>query len=796
MKEMERNQGGVHAVAEKILTTYGGDMRNKKCRCPHHNGEGLTLSVGVENGKLLVHCFRGCTQDEVISALRRDGLWPGTAVMEGEQASAAAEEARSPEARLAYALEIRRALEASKGFEFGEALADYFAGRGIETVPDTAMLAMPGYVQKDVPLRKDSPGMVLTFWDKAGEIKGVQVTWLAFDLLTKRDTKPVRQTYGLPAGGFLDLSTDLDFKNPPEKLLIGEGAETVLSAMQLTGLLGIAAGGKVAYVNKSETVVHVDPPRCGEYIILCDVDDSGGSRKAAGLLAQRLIAAGSKVRIAMPVRPKGGKPGYDWNDALVDVGDDEAKCAELKQAILEAPPFDEIETDAEKADFRIHELAALWIRDKLAAQIACGKEAKSLGLTPTSMKKEVERRGDAMMKTVQAMTAPMTDVETGGRFSAPNPWPEPVNGDELLQDLYDIVARHIVLPNEVKDEARVALALWVLHAYALDAASHSPILDISSPTWRCGKSQLLDLLQKLVPKPLPGVNITKATVFRMVEQWSPTLLIDEADTFLKENDELRGILNSGHKRSMAIIPRCVGDDNIVKLFSTWCAKAIAHIGRIHSTLEDRSIRIPLRRKLKSERVDPLPTKDDAYDDIRRKCARFATDNLAQLKEASPSIPSDINDRAADNWRPLFAIADVCHEEWGEIARNAALELSGVDDDESNSIVLLRDLRDIFEREKLENSETVAMSSAEIAMALGEMEDRNWPEYRHGKPITPTQIAKLLKPFGITSRKVTGGAGRQLQGYRFDQFGATFKRYLDPLPVLDPLAPLSSVKSKG
>ena len=252
----------------------------------------------------------------------------------------------------------------------------------------------------------------------------------------------------------------------------------------------------------------------------------------------------------------------------------------------------------------------------------------------------------------------------------------------MLQDLHDIVARHIVLPEEVKNEARVAIALWVLHAHALDAASYSPILDISSPTWRCGKSQLLDLLQMLVPKPLPGVNITKATVFRMVEQWSPTLLIDEADTFLKENDELRGILNSGHKRSMALIPRCVGDDNEVKLFSTWCPKAIAHIGRIHSTLEDRSIRICLRRKLKSERVDPLPTKDDAYDDIRRRCARFVADNLARLKGASPAVPSDINDRAADNWRPLLAIADLCHEEWGEIARDAAARLSGVDDDES------------------------------------------------------------------------------------------------------------------
>jgi hypothetical protein len=212
-------------------------------------------------------------------------------------------------------------------------------------------------------------------------------------------------------------------------------------------------------------------------------------------------------------------------------------------------------------------------------------------------------------------------------------------------------------------------------------------------------------------------------------------------------------------------------------FSTWCPKVFAHIGRVHPTLEDRSIRIQLRRKLKTETVERIP-RGDPYADLRRKCARFAVDNLEYLSKAKPTIPAGLNnDRAADNWMPLLAIAEICG--CGNEARKAALELSGVDDDETDSIVLLADLNAMFERATQGEAATVSMSSAAMTVELASMEDKKWPEFKGGKPITPTQIAALLKPFGITPRKVQSddGAKRQVQGYRFDQFEWTFKRYL-------------------
>ena len=389
--------------------------------------------------------------------------------------------------------------------------------------------------------------------------------------------------------------------------------------------------------------------------------------------------------------------------------------------------------------------------------------AGQLGVRESILDKLVERR------RIEIQAAGSTDF-----LSPVSPWPTPVNGTDLVKDLCSVFKRHIVL----SDASTLACALWTLHAHAHDAANHSPILDIGSPTKRCGKTQLLATLALLVPKPLTAANVTPAIVFRAIDLWLPTMLIDEVDTFLADKSDLRGVLNSGHTKSSAFILRCVGDQHAPKRFSTWCPKVFAHIGRVHPTLEDRSIRIPLRRKLKTDEVERI-ARGDPYDDLRRKCARFAADNFDDLTKANPTRPTGLNnDRAADNWEPLLAIAEACG--CGTEAREAALELSGVDDDETDAIVLLADLKTIFERAKAGDATIVTMSSAVIAADLASMEDKRWPEFKGGKPITPAQIAALLKPFNIAPRKVQsegGGGKRQVQGYRFEQFEWTFKRYL-------------------
>ena len=109
----------------------------------------------------------------------------------------------------------------------------------------------------------------------------------------------------------------------------------------------------------------------------------------------------------------------------------------------------------------------------------------------------------------------------------------------------------------------------------------------------------------LTPRALSASNISPSSVFRTVDKWGPTLLVDEADSFARDNDELRGILNCGHDRSGAFVIRTVGDSHEPKQFCTWAPKAIAMIGKLPVTWQSRSIHIALKRMFPGDYVDPL-----------------------------------------------------------------------------------------------------------------------------------------------------------------------------------------------
>ena len=309
--------------------------------------------------------------------------------------------------------------------------------------------------------------------------------------------------------------------------------------------------------------------------------------------------------------------------------------------------------------------------------------AKGLGITLAELDKIVaEARGE-------------TSAATPERWSVA-PWDTVIDTAELLAALRDTFMRYIILPLH----AAIAMALWTLHAWALDAAYVSPFLMFSSPEMRCGKSTALAVLYRVGPRTALASNISPAAIFRYVEASHPTLLIDEAETFVTGNEEVRGILNSGHTRDTAIIIRLVGDNHEPKEFSTWSAKAIASIGKLSGTLRDRSIILPMKRKKPNERVAKLRGRDtDEFLELRRKARRWADDNVAALKEACPSIPEALNDRAADNWEPLLAIADLAGNEWPRLARTAAVKLSADSEAEAanpNKVRLLADIRAIFE----------------------------------------------------------------------------------------------------
>ena len=358
-------------------------------------------------------------------------------------------------------------------------------------------------------------------------------------------------------------------------------------------------------------------------------------------------------------------------------------------------------------------------------------------------------------------------------FPEPEPWPEPVDGVALLDAIAQAIARYVVMPNYSHDTA----ALWVLHCYLIEYFLVSPRMAIASPVKQCGKTTLLDIMTRLVLRPLSTANVSPAAIFRVVEAYRPTLLIDEADTFLRNNDELRGIVNSGHRRGGSVL-RTVGDDHEPRSFSTYSACAIALIGKLPETLYDRSVIINLKRRLPSEPIAGFrPDRADELDSLARQCLRWAKDHGQQIADIDPAMPADIYNREADNWRPLLSIAEIAGGDWPVRARKA-LEFSHQSrDDESRLQILLVDIKKIFD----ENDEDQLPSSV-LVEALHKIEGRPWAEYgKSNKPISQNQLAKALKPLeGIISENIRipiGDKDKVVKGYKLDRFADAFARYI-------------------
>jgi putative DNA primase/helicase len=262
-------------------------------------------------------------------------------------------------------------------------------------------------------------------------------------------------------------------------------------------------------------------------------------------------------------------------------------------------------------------------------------------------------------------------------------------------------------------------------------------------------------------------------LFRYIEDVRPTLLMDEGESFIKDNEEMRGILNSGHTRTGASVIRNVEVNGQYKArrFSTWAPKAIATIRTLPDTIEDRSIAIRLQRKPRGADVVRLRKRDnDEFALLRRQAARWAQDNFSKLTDPDPDIPDALNDRAADNWRPLIAIADLVGGDQSRRARDVACLLSGEGHDSASiNVELLADCRSVFgDLDIIRSTDLVAKLTADL--------ERPWAEWKHGKPLTQKQLAGLLRPFGIISERVESPGLPQARGYKRAHFEEAWEAY--------------------
>jgi hypothetical protein len=365
----------------------------------------------------------------------------------------------------------------------------------------------------------------------------------------------------------------------------------------------------------------------------------------------------------------------------------------------------------------------------------------------------------------------------------PEPWPEPVDGALLLDDLLREASRSVVLPKWGPE----AVALFTVHTYAFALRRVSAYLGVESPEKRCGKSTLLGVLGKLVSRPVVAANISSPAFFRVIQELEPTLLIDEGDSFLRRRGDLRGILNAGYTRETAYVMRVTNQKgkgephttvgasrrqnpgSRLARFSCFCPKVVATIGHLPETLSDRCILIRMHRKTAREKCERRCELDWAP--LRRRCARFVADHAPEIANAAPAMPSSLNDREAEIWEPLIVLADLAGGRWPQLAREAALALSASAQERNPIGSLLLDIVVI-----LLEAEAERMFSRRLVAELNRLRERPWAALTKGKELTPLSLAGLVAPYGLRPRTIWIG-DEQGKGYYKEEFLPLFQRYV-------------------
>ena len=425
-------------------------------------------------------------------------------------------------------------------------------------------------------------------------------------------------------------------------------------------------------------------------------------------------------------------------------------------------------------------------------------EIKRLAKLPTieyerQRKASAERLGitriAALDNVVKATRAKSGAANGQGRVPSVadvSPWGETVNPADILDEAVAAYLRYLILP----DGGAVKMAIWSLGTHCFQCFPIFPRLAMTSPEKECAKTLLLRVLKCTSARPVIITNANIAPLFRMISVNRPSIFLDEADNYLNDKPDLLALLNDGYAAGGRVW-RCEGEKNEVKEFDVFAPVAIAMINRPPDTLLSRSIEIRMKRKKRGEITENFRGDRIAPEllEIQRKFARAAIDHADALRMADPDMGSLFN-RDADNWRPMFAIAEIAGRRWPQHIREVAQSAVAAKAEQSIREKLLADIRRIFDgKPETRDGKTVTeyepvdkMSSAELADHLGKMECRPWSEWKGGKPITQAALARQLGTFPILSGTIRLDGDLTLKGYKREDFKDAFERYLSPESV--------------
>lgn len=503
-----------------------------------------------------------------------------------------------------------------------------------------------------------------------------------------------------------------------------------------------------------------EPQRAGERLALLP-DELFADLRALGVkhCMERAVAAGRPVTDCFELLPKDDNR-QAFALFLTDLADLNLGKVQFDHTLAALQNLAAKRT-GHGADF--DRLATL---DPLAYELARRQEAKRIGVRPAVLDAEVAKR-----------RAPAGTPTPSG--STLDPWPDEVDGAELLDDIAGTYRRFCHLP----PHAAEVLAAWVLMTYVYEAFDFAALVTVWSPEPECGKGRVLDVTEALARNPFRTANTSAAVLYHVVNRGGVTVLIDEVDSMSEQQREAMGnVLKSGFQSNgKASRMAEKNGEQVVVEFSTYSPKMTASISLdvLDKASRSRAIGIPMSRKPRGVTLDKFRRYDGT--DIRRRCIRWAADSMDALK-AHPAVPMDecASDRQEDVWEVLVIVAKVAGGPWEARVRAAAAAMSGKTTAaaaEAAGHQVLTAIRDYFRVTR-----ATRVSSADLVSYLND----NIEVTIKGKvrPLSPTSLSGLLRPYGISSKDIRSGTD-VLKGYQREVFADAFEVYLSAPPENEP-----------
>jgi phage/plasmid primase-like uncharacterized protein len=555
-----------------------------------------------------------------------------------------------------------------------------------------------------------------------------------------------------------------------EAICIGEGFSTAATVHENTGHTVIAGcyAGNLPEVAKAVADNYPDGTK-----IVITADDDWQTKGNPGIVGALKASRAVRGVIAVPAfgMQRGGRD-TDFND-WVRLG---ADAAAVRRAIEQALKADALLVK------RITQDPPSACDPEMVKQL---KELKHSDAVAYARLRQVLYRARINVGDIEKQIKALEALATAGLNGANNnvnneppywsvkPWDEPVDTGILLGAVAGRLRRHVIMTEEQK----TACALWVMFTWVHDIAQHSPLLVITSPEANSGKTTLTGVMRFLTQRSIKLVFPSAAALFRSIEKWSPTLIADEMDDTLIDNDDVKQVFNSGWTRGDTVM-RCNPDTNDPEWFSTFAPKVIAGKAiKLLDTTWSRAITIRLQRKLPGETAEKFRHDDDeGLGRLRRQLARWAADNAATLAAMKPEVIEGFSNRREDNWTVLLAIAELAGGDAKIQAWAAAKAIEGVKDPTkavSLGTRLLAGIRAAFDNPTQKD----VMLSQTLVNRLAENPEEPWQEYRSGKPLTQRQLARLLRDYQIFSKSVRVSTSEHGRGYERKQFEDASERYL-------------------